>query len=289
MCKSSNLEIFMEHLRPEALMSIGRHWSLHSGCLPMEEARTEGLKRIPLLLLTELFPFKSWVFSHILGVSSHAITKPRELTSLANSYITIHSKLLDSKNKKNNTSHIFPPKFGKNEVLSKLLPPKSPFKNPMRWCIGFTFFQAHLSLLFGVAPPWLECWETSDRLRNNFGPTKNPETKRRCQWKRSIFLKGDTSEKMVCFSIVMLVLGSVFWENYHDLMTCLMWWKPQICSPYSFNVVTTVTGRDDDAAGIVFPDRFSQRVAPTFRRPLFGITWLGFLVTFQMFKDGWYE
>lgn len=124
---------------------------------------------------------------------------------------------------------------------------------------------------------------------NEFGPTKNPETKRRCQWKRSILLKGDTSEKMACFSIVMLVLGSVFWENYHDLMTCLMWWNPQICSPYSFNVVTTVTGRDDDAAGIVFPDRFSQRVAPTFRRPLFGITWLGFLVTFRIFKDGWYE
>ena len=38
-------------------------------------------------------------------------------------YITNHSKLLDSKNKKSNISHIFPPKFDKHEVYLPTSPP----------------------------------------------------------------------------------------------------------------------------------------------------------------------
>lgn len=173
MCESSNLEIFMENLRPEALMSIGRHWSLHSGCLPMEEARTEGSKRIPSLLLTELFPFKSWVFSYILVVSSHAITKPRELTvddiggipklhwiQIEQRFYwewSIHHKSFQTPGFQKQKKQHFP--YFSTQVWQTwgISPNFSPLNLPSKiLCVDalvFTFFQAHLSLLFGVAPP----------------------------------------------------------------------------------------------------------------------------------------
>lgn len=105
--------------------------------------------------------------AYILGVSSHAITKPRELTvddiggipklhwiqieqrSIGNdSYITIHSKSWIPKTKKTTFPYFSHPSLTKMRYFSQLLPPKSPFKNPMRWCIGFHLFPGALIFAF---------------------------------------------------------------------------------------------------------------------------------------------
>lgn len=76
------------------------------------------------------------------------------------SYITIHSKILDSKNKYAKTFHIFHKEVCYMRYIQTSLNGISLKKSYALMPWFHLFHQAHLSLLFGVAPPWLECWET---------------------------------------------------------------------------------------------------------------------------------